>query len=258
MKAVILAAGVGRRLSKYTRDLPKGMLSFKGKALIEHQLDALRAFGISDIAIVTGYKSQKINFSNVTYFHNKNFSSTNMLESFLCAREFFTDDLIISYSDIVYTPALVDNLCSADCDIGAAVDSDWKKLWKLRYGDTENDLEILHVNQNLYVTEIGRKTDSSVGLNYRYIGLLKFSIRGIDTFLTVYENRLGQTWPQSGKDFKNGYMTDILAQMISEKYKVKAISSKGGWLEFDTNEDYEIITKAYQLGKISNQYVING
>ncbi len=54
MKALIIAAGKGKRLGEYTKDLPKTLLPVAGKPIIDHQLDALAANGISDIAIVKG------------------------------------------------------------------------------------------------------------------------------------------------------------------------------------------------------------
>ena len=54
MKAIILAAGVGSRMGKYTKSLPKGMIKINGKTLIERQILVLEAVGINNIMIVTG------------------------------------------------------------------------------------------------------------------------------------------------------------------------------------------------------------
>ena len=108
MRAVILAAGKGTRMGKYTQNLPKGMLNFRGKTLIERQIETLRSAGISDIAIVTGYEADKINYENVTYFHNAKFDTTNMVESLMCAKDFIKNsDILVCYSDILYTKELV-------------------------------------------------------------------------------------------------------------------------------------------------------
>jgi len=85
MKAVILAAGMGVRLGKYTAGLPKGMLNFAGKTLIERQIDTFRKAGVGDIIIVTGYNAEKIPYKGVRYCHNPNYESTNMVESLFCA-----------------------------------------------------------------------------------------------------------------------------------------------------------------------------
>ena len=52
MKAIILAAGQGTRLKKYTENLPKGMLSFMGKTIIERQIEIYRKCGIDNIIVI--------------------------------------------------------------------------------------------------------------------------------------------------------------------------------------------------------------
>jgi NDP-sugar pyrophosphorylase family protein len=61
MKAILLAAGMGTRLDKYTKDLPKCLLNLAGKTLIERQVETLRAAGINDIVIIKGFMPDKIN-----------------------------------------------------------------------------------------------------------------------------------------------------------------------------------------------------
>ena len=59
-KALIVAAGLGSRLKHLTKDLPKCMLDFGGKTLLERQLSAYRSCGIDNISIIRGYKKNKI------------------------------------------------------------------------------------------------------------------------------------------------------------------------------------------------------
>lgn len=60
MKAVILAGGLGTRLRPLTLDTPKPMLPLKGKPILEHVIEHLKAHGITDILITAGYKKEKI------------------------------------------------------------------------------------------------------------------------------------------------------------------------------------------------------
>lgn len=256
MKAIILAAGKGTRMGKYTENLPKGMLNVNGKTLIQHQIETLRNSGITDIAIVTGYEHSKINYSDVTYYHNAKFDTTNMVESLMTAKDFITDDnILICYSDILYTEELVKKCINNNFDIGVAVDADWKNLWQLRYGKVDFDLESLTV-ENGNIIELGKEVDSSINLDYRYIGLIKFSKVGINILINTYNSRIGKSWRQSGKSFEQGYMTDILSQIIDDGNEIKAIVTKGNWLEFDTAEDYEVLTKALNENKINKNLEI--
>lgn len=255
-RAIILAAGMGTRLAKYTSQLPKGMLQFNGKSLIERQIGTLRDAGITDISIVTGYQSNAINYPGITYFHNDRFSSTNMLESLMCAKEKFDNDAVVSYADIIYTPALVNAVSNSTADIAVAVDSAWREYWTQRYGTTETDLESLTVRDNRIV-ELGKPVASSEGLDYRYIGLLKFSKSGFGTVERLYENKRikNESWLQSGKVFELGYMTDLLHEIIQNNGVVTPVSSNRGWMEFDTNEDYEVQTDLAKKGLIDQYFL---
>jgi glucose-1-phosphate thymidylyltransferase len=66
MKAVILAAGEGRRLRPFTETLPKVMLPVANKPILEYVVDAVKKSGISEIIIVVGYKKEVI----MEYFKN--------------------------------------------------------------------------------------------------------------------------------------------------------------------------------------------
>ena len=252
-QGLILAAGMGARLSKYTENLPKGMLVFNGKPLIEWQIGALRRAGVDDIAVVTGYHAEKIAFPGVTYYHNKDFTTTNMLESLMCARERFTADLIVSYADIIYSSALVRKMVQSPHAVSVSVDARWREYWTLRYGTTENDLESLTVREGRIV-ELGRPVQTSDGIDHRYIGLLKFSAAGLKAVTAVYDRKhaANESWKQSGKAFLQGYMTDLLNETILSGQDVHPVVTDGEWLEFDTNEDYELQTSLYDQGKIDH------
>lgn len=233
-----------------TQDLPKGMLSLGNKTLIELQIEVLKQVGLDDIVIVTGYQAEKIMYGEVRYCQNPNYATTNMVESLLCARKEMIDDLLVAYSDIIYTPELATAVISSGHDIGVAVDQAWRDYWMLRYGSTETDLESLSVSPEGMITEIGRPLESSEGLQYRYIGLLRFSRAGVAELLDLYDRRRqeGTCWKQSGNSFANGYMTDLLDGAIASGLTVRPVIASGGWLEFDTVQDYERSMAMLQSG----------
>ena len=59
-KCVILAAGMGSRLRPYTNNLPKTLVPFLGKPIVNYQLAVLKTCGITDISLVTGYRAEKL------------------------------------------------------------------------------------------------------------------------------------------------------------------------------------------------------
>ena len=62
LNVIILAAGKGERLRPLTNDKPKCMVELFGKSILEWQIETFQKFGIKDITIVTGYKSELIHY----------------------------------------------------------------------------------------------------------------------------------------------------------------------------------------------------
>jgi choline kinase len=253
MRAIILAAGSGTRMGGYGESKPKGMLSFGGKTLIERQLERMRSIGLNDIAIITGYKAEMIDYEGVTYLHNPDYASTNMVETLMCAKELFNTEILISYADILYTKELLSMVAGCEREVGVAVDNEWREFWMLRYGSTEEDLESLSLCEDGRIAELGKTISSSEGLDYRYIGLIKFSSKGIDNAVKFYNEKKSknESWVQSGQPFNKGYMTDLLHELIEADRAVYPVISHGGWLEFDTALDYEKICSLFENGKLS-------
>ena len=73
---LILAAGEGTRLRPFTNDRPKGLVSLLGKSLIQYQIVTLKALGVEDIAISTGYKAEKFSQLGFETFHHTLFGTT--------------------------------------------------------------------------------------------------------------------------------------------------------------------------------------
>lgn len=243
MKAIILAAGQGTRLKKYTENLPKGMLSFMGKTIIEWQISMYRECGIEDISIVRGFAGDKIQYQGIKYYTNEDYANTNMVESFMAAKKEFDDDVIVSYSDILFEEEMLRGMMGSEADFVVAVDDNWKEYWKRRYGRVDFDTESLSIDKKNNIVELGLESPSVDDIDARYVGLLKFSRAGLRHIVEIlqeaYVNYADKPWQQSGKPIRKAYMTDLLNALIESGYKVKAERFSGGWIEFDTNEDYE-------------------
>ena len=259
MKAIILAAGQGTRLKKYTQDLPKGMLNFLGKTVIERQIEMYRKCGINDIIVIRGFAADKIKYKGIKYYMNEDFANTNMVESLMCAKEEFNDDIIISYSDILFEERLLKGMMEAKGDFNCGVDDNWKAYWQMRYGRVDFDTESLAIDENDNITELGLENPDLDAISARYIGILKFSKTGMDYIQEImkdaYKLPADQPWQQSGKVVKKAYMTDLLNAIIESGKDVKAVRFNNGWIEFDTNDDYESAIEWADNKKLNN--VIN-
>ena len=117
MKAIILAAGVGKRFKEVTDHRPKCLIDIQGKTLLERALAALGAAGVAQAVVVVGYRGemikQKIGSScggvHITYVNNPQYEKGAIL-SLLSAREEFDDDILIMDADVLFPVAMIDRL----------------------------------------------------------------------------------------------------------------------------------------------------
>jgi choline kinase len=239
MKAIILAAGQGARLRPLTDDRPKCMVEYQGRPLIEHVTIALRESGISDIVAVRGYKPEALRCPGVRFYDNPRYLETNMVATLFCAERELTDDVIISYSDIVYAPSVVQRLIDVDAEVAVVVDRDWRRLWQARMDDPLEDAETLRIDEQGHILELGKKARSYDDIQGQYIGLLKVSASAWPKLRAFYAS-LDRAGDYDGKDFDNMYMTSFVQAVIDRLMPVTAVPIFGGWLEIDVPSDLEI------------------
>ena len=117
--AVILAAGMAKRLRPLTDDRPKCLLELGGRTLLERTCDALRSHDINEWVVVTGYRGSQIreflngHFSEQTihYVDNADYATTNNIYSLWLARDYAEGHhLVLLDSDILFDPQLLTRL----------------------------------------------------------------------------------------------------------------------------------------------------
>ncbi len=262
MKAIILAAGEGKRLRPLTNDKPKCMVKLFGKSLLEYQIDIFKSCNINDISVVTGYKSEMINFENIHYYKNSNYETTNMIETLFCAERELNNDVIVSYGDIIFEQNVLQSLLDSKDDISVVIDSNWEYYWKKRFTDPLSDAESLTLNQEGLITNIGQKVSDYDKICGQFIGLMKFQHNSINTIRDFYKkskkiSESGINPLNSKLPFQNSYMTDLLQGLIDYGCRLKAIQTDNKWLELDTMNDYELYEKMYSDGTLSQFISIN-
>ncbi len=102
MDAIIVAAGMGKRLKGLTTDKPKCMLEIDGISIFTRQTDLFLENGITDINVVVGYKKECFTDKRFKYFVNNEYRKNNILHSLFYAEEAMDSGFLFSYSDIVY------------------------------------------------------------------------------------------------------------------------------------------------------------
>lgn len=232
MKAIILAAGRGSRMKHLTDERPKCLVELRGKALLDWQLEALRAAGITEIAIVTGYKRELLADRGLTEFHNARWAETNMVSSLACAQEWLqAEPCIVSYSDIFYSPMAVQSLMTCAASLAVTYDPNWLELWTQRFGDPLLDAETFRLTPGHTLAEIGNKPTSVDEVQGQYMGLLRFTPEGWAEVLRI---RSGLTSEECDKM----HMTGTLQKVIDARFvPIAAVPYTGEWGEVDSADD---------------------
>lgn len=234
-----MAAGQGQRLLPLTADRPKCMVMYQGKPLIEHILGACKACGISDIVVVGGHKAHWLDNYPTRVIINPDFSSTNMVYTLFCAADVLEGDVIVSYSDIAYSPNVLASLISCPADFAVVIDKEWRGLWQARMDDPLQDAETLKLNAHGQILELGKKAKSYSEIEGQYIGLFKISAKTITKFKSFYY-ALDKSQLYDGKPFNQMYMTSFIQLLIDSGMLVQAVPIHGGWIELDSVADLHI------------------
>lgn len=250
MKGIILAAGQGNRMGSVTKSKPKCMIKYNGKAIIDYIIQTFNECGINDIIVINGYKKEilenHLDDKNISFITNENYNTTNMLYSLFCAESQINDDIIISYSDIIYNNKVLKKLMENKMDIAITVDNAWRELWEIRMEDPLQDAETMKIDKSGFVLDLGKKPSSYDEINGQYIGLIKISKNILPKISQFYHN-LDKQALYEGQNYYNMYMTTFMQLIIDNLCSVKADIINGGWLEFDTVTDLNI----YKSKKLS-------
>ena len=242
IKALIIAAGLGSRLKKHTEDLPKCMLDFGGKTLLQRQLDSYKKNKISDISLVKGYKKEKINYKGIRYFENNDFKNNNILNSIFYAEKIIDGNIIISYSDILFDASVVERLLKSNHDISVVVDIDWRGYYVGRKDHPISEAENVIFNSDNEVEKIGKINSGSEEVHGEFIGMIKLSNRGSEIFKEHFYRLKKKYWNkpfQRAKIFQKAYLTDYIQELVDIGVKVHCVIIESGWKEIDTVEDYK-------------------
>ena len=229
MKAIILAAGRGSRMGKFTKNTHKSLFKINGKSLLNKIVEDLRLLKIKDILIVTGYKSNLIKKDikdKVRYSYFPNYKNTNNLQSLLHVKKELNTSFLCLFADLFFDKKIISLLKKNKKDICLAIDT--KKVLK-------NTMRIKLYSHK--IIDIGSEIDVSEG-HGNFIGIAKFSKFGAQK-LKKKLNLL--------KNNHKDYYTEAIKKLIEEKNKIGFIDCKSiYWKEIDLYQDYISLKKKYE------------
>ncbi len=238
MQALILAAGMGKRLGKYTEDQTKCMVKVNNKTLIEHALEAITKNNISRIIMVVGYEGKRLqeflgssfNGVPIEYVNNSIYDKTNNIYSLWMARDYLTsEDTLLLESDIIFEPQIITDVIN-NPNPNVAVVAKFQS-WM------DGTVTVVDKNEDI-VSFIPKKSFdwSSTEDYYKTVNIYKFSkefsSRFYLPFLEAYIKVMGD----------NEYYEQVLRVMTYlEEMNLKAHKlNQEQWYEIDDVQDLDI------------------
>ncbi len=244
MQAVILAAGMGRRLGELTGDNTKCMLEVNGVKLIDRALASLAELNLSRVVLVVGYKSENVkryvgnsyNGMEVVYVDNPIYDKTNNIYSLYLAKEYLVEeDTLLLESDLIYEPAVLHRI----------VDNDYPNLALVDKYESWMDGTVVLLNDECKIKNFISKRDfkySDIDHYYKTVNIYKFSKEFSAThyvpFLEAYCQALG----------RNEYYEQVLKVItLLDDSPLKALPLQGEqWYEIDDIQDLDIASGMFE------------
>jgi len=238
MQAIILAAGMGKRLGDYTKDNTKCMVPVNGVLLIDRSLDCLSHLKLSQVVIVVGYEGQKVidhvgseyKGIPVKYIWNKVYDTTNNIYSLALAKdEMISEDTLLLESDLIYESSMLEKLASdpfPNLALVAKYES-WMDGTMVRIDDENNIIDFVPKAAFRY---------ADADQYYKTVNIYKFSKEFATSkyvpFLEAYCKSVG-----NNEYYEN--VLRIITFLNSHDLKALPIANEK-WYEIDDKQDLDI------------------
>lgn len=238
MQAIILAAGMGKRLGELTRDNTKCMVKVNGICLIDRLLTQLSSLSLERVVIVIGYQGEKLRQhvgneymgTPITYIENTVFDKTNNIYSlFLAKKELQEDDTLLIESDLIFEDSLFQKIVNNPYPNLALV---------AKYEPWMDGTMVCLSEENDIVDFISKKAFryEDIATYYKTVNIYKFSKEFLRShyvpFLEAYSKALGN----------NEYYEQVLRVIaLLDNCELKGLPLEGErWYEIDDAQDLDI------------------
>lgn len=243
MQAIILAAGMGKRLKELTKNNTKCMVKVNGVSLIDRMLHQIERQNVDRIVIVVGYERDKLKDyiatlgikTPIIYIDNPIYDKTNNIYSLSLASEYLCqDDTLLFESDLIFEDSVLDCLVSDTRPTLALVDKyeSWMDGTCVKI-DKDDNIDAFVPGKKFKFNEIKDY--------YKTVNIYKFSKEFSSThyvpFLDAYQKALGE----------NEYYEQVLrviTMLDDSGIKAKRLNGQK-WYEIDDIQDLDIATSIF-------------
>lgn len=237
LKAVILAAGMGRRLRPKTLDIPKALVRVGDQPILDRQLRALRHVQAEDIVVVTGYRADLIQArygAALRYIQNPAFATTNSAVSLWCARQELAAETVYLHSDVVFAPEILEAVAACPRPLCLAVDEhpcDEEAMKVRRTGD-----RIIEINKTMALERAAGE----------FIGIAKWTAATGKKLAHALQTLMNA---QAHSAYTEAAFQQLMDQ--DEPVHYHPITS-GAWAEIDTEEDLQAALRLFEDGVLQH------
>lgn len=250
-RAILIAAGRGKRLGPHTEEIPKCMVPVGKQPILGWVWQALASVGVRELVVIRGYRGDVLEafvrslVPHAIFVDNEEWQTNNVLLSMAKARRYLDRPAYVTYSDIIFTPAVARAAADSTADIGLVIDRDFRSIYE---GRTEHPLEEGEVSDLMpdgSVARVGKKALPPAEAVGEYIGLARLSTRGaatvantLDQLANRFAGREAEPF-QRAATYRNAYQTDLWQQLIDTGTRIDPIFIDGQWREIDTGQDLD-------------------
>lgn len=246
MKALILAAGRGKRLWPYTSDRPKCLLDIGGVTILEHQLANLESAGVRRVVLVCGFGVDRIRRKleecklglHVRLLYNPFFAVADNLVSLWAARGDMGEDFLLLNGDNVFHPDVLDRLTTSSASV--------TRLMIQRKSTYDAD-DMKVVLEGEFVRQIGKKLPSAQA-DAESIGIMQFCGAGVRQLLRTLEESVME------ETALGGLFVEAIQSLVNKGQSV-SVGDIGDlpWADVDTPDDLAYVRAHADLFNIAGK-----
>ena len=261
-RAILIAAGRGKRLGPHTEEIPKCMVEVAGRPILGWVWRALEAVGVEELVVIRGYRGDVLErfvtglVPRAIFVDNREWETNNVLLSLACARAHLDRPAYVTYSDIVFTPEVARTAAASPAEIGLVIDREFRTIYEGRTEHPLDEGEVSDLMPDGSVARVGKRAlppEEAIG---EYIGLTRLGARGaatvgstLDSLAQRFAGRETDSF-QRAATYRNAYLTDLWQTLIDTGVRIDPILIEGQWREIDTGQDLE---RARQLVESSSK-----
>lgn len=246
IKTIVLAAGAPPKSKSHIKktdefifkNYPVSLLKINNKTILERIIESCKKASLSNIEVVTGYKSESFpSLAKVNFIKNKRYKNTTQLESASIVLDEKFKTLII-YGDLIFEPDIVNRLVSLDEDVIIAISSkstETSPYADIAFTEKKNPKEgrILTLHRKFSIEKLA-KDPKNTNFNFEFIGISFFSKKVTKELLKITRQN------------KNIDFNDAINILIKRNFKVVGIEVSSGWSEIRNKTQFNLASNFFK------------